>query len=71
MKPSKLPLKAKMVHILIGLPFAIILIILSLVRFVFTIGALVFMSLDSRVNYLSELLDMLYFLAISPFNKDT
>jgi hypothetical protein len=71
MKPSKLPLKTKMVHILIGLPFAIILIILSLVRFVFTIGALVFMFLDSRVNYLSELLDMLYFLAISPFNKDT
>ena len=71
MKPSKLSLKTKIIHILIGLPFAIILISLSLLRVVFTTGALVFMFLDSRISYLSELLDSLYFLAISPFNKDT
>jgi hypothetical protein len=66
MKPSKLSFKNKIIHILIGLPFVPILIVLSLLRIVFTIGAMVFMFLDSRINYLSELLDMLYFLAISP-----
>ena len=69
MKPSKLPLKTKIIHILIGLPFVPILIVLSFLRVIFTTGAMIFMFLDSRTNHLSVFFDMLYFLAISPFNK--
>ena len=69
MHPSKLPLKTKIIHIIIGLPFVLILIVLSFLRAIFNIVAMIFMFLDSKTNHLSELLDMLYFLAISPFNK--
>ena len=69
MQPSKLPLKTKIIHILIGLPFVPVLIVLSFLRVIFTTGAMIFMFLDSRINHLTILIDRLYFLAISPFKK--